>query len=212
MMCRMIESAGHAPMADSSRFINHSLGKVGKRVREFCRCAIRLQQMPDIDEKQLPVLERIQYCLLIVGGRGVQRRPQFALHRRSTGGHRIGLDQRNHFVEMNPEKVVPEVVARAQQTSQPAHSFSARQKREGAIVKRFIAKFDQLVEKLVKMMHRLGRVGCLRHESRELYDHPNRQRQTLLLRAFSYFPAGVVADHEPIVCAFLAPRILTALM
>src|SRR5262245_34938626 len=201
VVCRMSESTRCAHMADSSRFFHHSFGKVGESLREFRWRAIRQQQVADIDEKQLPVLESVQHGFLVVGGCGVQRCPQFTLHHASAVRRGVGFDQWNHFVEMNPEKVVPQVVTRPQQTGQPAHPFRARQERERAIVKRFIAKLDKLVEKLIEMMHCLRGIGCLRYETRELHDHSNGERQPFLLRAFCDLAAGMVADDEAIMGA-----------
>src|SRR5262245_20435535 len=53
MMGRMIELAGQACMADSSRLFHHRFSKLREGLREFRWRSIRLQQMADVDQKQL---------------------------------------------------------------------------------------------------------------------------------------------------------------
>src|SRR5437764_12939733 len=104
---------------------------------------------------------------------------------------------------MNPEEVLPQVVARTQKSSKPAHSLAARQQRERAIVKRVIADLDQLVEKLIEMMHRFGRIRRFGNEASELFDHADCKRQSFLLRTFSYLAARLIRDDKLIFRAFV---------
>src|SRR5262245_19572194 len=115
--------------------------------------------MPDIDQEHLSILEGVQDLLFFFETRYLlKKRPQFISKRLSSRFTEM-LECWNELGKMRTEKFVPKKIAGPQQVREDVHAFLAAEVRNDVVRQRF---FGRLIEKLIEVAHRLGRIGRFR--------------------------------------------------
>ena len=194
---------GQLGLAVDEASLHNHLGQLRDGEREVREAGRRLQNVFHVDPEEFLVLEAIEGLFarrigLDLGDDAVQLLSQGDLGL-DEWGVPIIFQQRQEIHVLPPEKVFPQKIARAEESSQERVGFLVVDKVPSLFLPRLAGLLHDQIQELIERLQRLGRVRSPGQGMGELFDERGGQPQLLLVGLVDHLLAVAVADVEAVV-------------